>query len=54
MEDSIRVCAQLQDIVQGGSFWCDRLEFVVPDEDFHFQERGTFYLGVTREGPDTD
>jgi hypothetical protein len=29
-----------------GSFVCDRLEFIVPDQDFHFQRVDTFFLGT--------
>ena len=46
IEDSVKLCAELQDSAPSGSFLCDRLEFIVPDEDFHFQRRGTFFLGA--------
>jgi hypothetical protein len=45
--DSFRICAELADTASPGSFWCDRLEYVVPDATFHFQRRGTFFLGTT-------
>ncbi len=46
VEDSLKLCAELQDSAPSGSFLCDRLEFIVPDKDFHFQKVGTFYLSV--------
>ena len=48
IEDSLRVCADLIDRAPRGSFWCDRLEHVVPDATFRFQRRGTFLLGTFR------
>jgi hypothetical protein len=48
--DSLKLCAQLQDSVPSGSFLCDRLEFIVPDEDFHFQKVDTFFLGTALRG----
>jgi 2'-5' RNA ligase len=45
IEDSLRLCADLQDSAPSGSFLCDRLEFIVPDKSFRFQKRGTFFLG---------
>ena len=47
IEDSLRICADLMDTAPPGSFWCDRLEHVVPDATFRFQRRGTFVLGTT-------
>jgi hypothetical protein len=46
IEDGLTLCAELADSAPSGSFLCDRLEFVVPDADFHFQRRGTFFLGT--------
>jgi hypothetical protein len=46
IEDSLRVCAELADTAPRGSFWCDRLEYIVPDTTFRFQRRGTFFLGT--------
>lgn len=43
--ESLRICAELQSRVPGGSFLCDRLEFVVPDEKFSFQRVSSFRLG---------
>ena len=44
IEDSLQLCAELQDSAPSGSFLCDRLEFIVPDQDFHFQKVSTFFL----------
>ena len=48
IEDSLRICADLIDKAPRGSFWCDRLEHLVPDATFRFQRRGTFMLGSSR------
>ena len=48
LEDSPKLCAQLQNSAPSGSFVCDRLEYLVPDEKFHFQRKGTFFLGTSR------
>jgi 2'-5' RNA ligase len=45
IEDSLNLCRQLQDTAPSGSFLCDRLEFIVPDQDFRFRRCGTFFLG---------
>jgi hypothetical protein len=45
IEDGLRISAQLQDTAPSGSFLCDRLEFIVPDGDFHFHSFDTFFLG---------
>jgi hypothetical protein len=45
IEDSLRICGELADVAPRGSFWCGRLEYVVPDTTFRFQQRGTFFLG---------
>ncbi len=50
IEDSLRICADLIDRAPRGSFWCDRLEHVVPDAAFRFQRRGTFLLGSVADG----
>lgn len=44
-EDSLTVCAKLQKAVKGGTFLCDRLQFMVPDDNFRFEASGSFYLG---------
>jgi 2'-5' RNA ligase len=50
IEDGLKLCAQLQDTAPSGSFLCDRLEFIVPDKDFHFQRHGSFFLGIPGQG----
>jgi len=47
IEDGLKLCAQLQDTAPCGSFVCDRLEFIVPDSEFHFQKQRTFFLGTS-------
>jgi len=49
IEDSLILCNQLQGTEPRGSFICDRLSFVVPDERFCFKELGTFLLGSIQE-----
>jgi hypothetical protein len=36
-----------------GSFGCDRVEHMVPDQAFRFHRRGTFLLGHSPLGPPT-
>ncbi|MGH1362171.1 MAG: 2'-5' RNA ligase family protein [Calditrichia bacterium] len=48
IEDSLRICAELHDTAPSGSFLCDRLELMIPDERFCFQRQETFYLGSIR------
>jgi hypothetical protein len=48
IEDSLRIHAELIEKAPRGSFWCDRLEHVVPDATFRFRRRGTFVLGTSR------
>ena len=43
-EDSLTLCAEPQTTVKGGTFLCDRLQFMVPDNSFRFKISGTFYL----------
>jgi hypothetical protein len=45
IEDSLKLCADLQESAPSGTFLCDRLEFIVPNQDFHFQKVSTFFLG---------
>jgi len=47
IEEGLRICAELQDSAPSGSFRCDRLELMIPDEQFCFQRQETFYLGKT-------
>jgi len=44
IEDSLQLCVQLKNSAPRGSFLCDKLEYVVPDENFHFQKTLTFYF----------
>ena len=43
--ESLRLCARLQDTAPSGSFLCDRLAYMVPDQNFRFSKRLTFVLG---------
>ena len=45
IDDSLKLCSELQATAPSGSFLCDRLEFIVPDEMFRFQRTHIFYLG---------
>ena len=45
IEESLQLCARLQDTAPVGSFLCDRLVYMVPDGSFRFQRRLTFPLG---------
>ncbi len=45
IEQSLRICEELQETAPTGSFLCDRLEFIVPNNDFHFERRKIFWLG---------
>ncbi len=45
VEESLQLCARLQDTAPAGRFLCDRLEYMVPDERFRFNRRMTFSLG---------
>jgi len=47
IEDGLKLRDQLFDSAPHGSFVCDRLEFIVPDDDFHFQRKLTFFLGTS-------
>lgn len=54
IEESLRVCVELARTakpVLRGSFRCDRLDYLVPDVNFRFQRRGTFFLGRTCDEP---
>ena len=46
IDESLRLCARVAGTAPGGSFWCDRLEYVVPDATFRFQRQETFLLGT--------
>ena len=45
IDESLQLCTRLQDTAPVGSFLCDRLVYMVPDESFRFQRRLTFPLG---------
>jgi hypothetical protein len=46
--ESLRIATGLADKPLSGSFWCDRLEYIVPDQAFRFHRRDTFLLGAHR------
>ena len=45
IEDSLKLCDEIQDSAPSGSFLCESLELIVPDESFHFRRTNTFILG---------
>ena len=45
IDESLQLCARLQDTAPSGSFLCDRLAYMVPDQNFRFSKRLTFVLG---------
>ena len=47
IDDSLKLCSELQATAPRGSFLCDRLEFIVPDERFRLQRSRIFYLSGT-------
>ena len=46
VEDSSRIVEESRDTVPRGSFLCDELEFIVPDNNMHFQRIKTYALGA--------
>jgi hypothetical protein len=46
IEEGLKLIPTLRRTVAAGSFVCDRLEFVVPDEAFCFRRKSTFFLGA--------
>jgi hypothetical protein len=46
IDESLKIATDLVNRPLGGSFWCDRLEYVVPDQAFRFHQRGSFLLGA--------
>ena len=48
IDESLKIVADVVNTPLGGSFWCDRVEHMVPDQVFQFHQRGTFLLGVQR------
>ena len=45
IQESLELCDQLQDTAPKGSFICDRLEFIVPDDNMRFHREMAFMLG---------
>jgi hypothetical protein len=45
LEDSWRICDEVQNLVSPGSFLCDQLEFIVPDINMRFYRVKTYSLG---------
>ncbi len=45
IDESLQLCARLQDTAPSGSFLCDRLDYMVPDGNFRFNRRMTFPFG---------
>ena len=48
VDESLAIVADVANTPLSGSFWCDRLEHMVPDQAFRFHQRGTFLLGAHR------
>jgi hypothetical protein len=55
IDESLKIASDLANTSLTGSFWCDRLDHIVPDQAFRFHRRGTFFLGAHRgsEPPDS-
>jgi 2'-5' RNA ligase len=47
IDESLRLCAALQDNAPKGSFLCDRMEYIVPDDSFVFHSVRTFHFAAT-------
>jgi 2'-5' RNA ligase len=45
IEESWGIMEEIKDTVPSGSFLCDRLEFIVPDINMHFQRVKSYSLG---------
>ena len=45
IDESWRIMEEIKDIAPSGSFLCDRLEFIVPDINMHFQRVKSYPLG---------
>ena len=41
IQESLKLCDQLQDTAPKGSFLCDRLEFIVPDDNMRWHREIT-------------
>ena len=48
IQESLKLCDQLQDTAPKGSFICDRLEFIVPDDNMRWHREITFMLGSSK------
>ena len=46
IDESWRIMEEIKDTAPSGSFLCDRLEFIVPDIDMHFQIVKSYTLGT--------
>ena len=46
IEESWRICEEIQDIAPSGSFLCSQLEFIVPDINMQFHRVKTYTLGA--------
>jgi 2'-5' RNA ligase len=51
IEESWRIMEEIKGIAPRGSFVCDRLEFIVPDINMHFQRVKSFFLGDRAKAP---
>lgn len=45
IEEGLKIAEELHDVAPSGSFLCNRLELMIPDEQFRFQRVETFYFG---------
>jgi 2'-5' RNA ligase len=45
IDESWRIMDEINDTAPSGSFLCDRVEFIVPDIDMHFQRVKSYALG---------
>lgn len=45
IEEGLKIAEELQPTAPSGSFLCDRLELMIPDEQFCFRQAETFLLG---------
>ena len=46
VEESRRIMEEIKDTAPSGSFLCDRLEFIVPDSNMHFQRVKSYALAA--------
>ena len=45
IQESLELCDQLQNTAPKGSFICDRLEYIVPDDNMSFHREMSFMFG---------